>query len=145
MDQVFDITYDSAKGGFEFKPFVTPSFNVSDASSSMEIELMSDVSNNWLETTTVLVNEKTNQTWEVTEGVEYYQGVEDGERWTEGSTTTDVLLSEIPQGRYHLNVYPASGNPLSNRLNIKVTVNGTLWRNLICCTLLLAVIPPPLR
>lgn len=141
MDQVFDIAYDPAKGNFEFKPFVTPSFKVADASSAMDIVLTSGVSNNWLEATTVLVNEKTNQTWEVNAGIEYYSGVEGGESWSEGSMTTEVLLSEIPAGMYHLNVYPASGDPLRDKMSISVTVNHVLWRNLFCYALLLIIVP----
>ncbi|MCD0490505.1 DUF4178 domain-containing protein [Pedobacter sp. MC2016-14] len=141
MDQVFDIAYDPSKGNFEFKPFVTPSFKVTDASSAMDIVLTSGLSNNWLEATTVLVNEKTNQTWEVNAGIEYYSGVEGGESWSEGSMTTEVLLSEIPAGMYHLNVYPASGDPLRDKMSISVTINHVLWRNLLCYALLLIIVP----
>jgi len=141
VDSVYNLTYDPEKGINEFKPFVTSAFNVNDNSSPLEIEISSGVNNNWLETTMVLVNEASNQTWEVTKGFEYYEGVEQDERWTEGETSAKVLLSEIPKGKYHLNIYPASGDPARNALAVKVVSNVTLWRNLLVCLLVLCLLP----
>ncbi len=121
--------------------FKTGSFTVDDEHSALEIELYSDIYNNWLEATSVLVNEKTNQTWEVTQGIEYYSGYEDGERWSEGSTETSVLLSSIPAGTYHLNIYPATGEEFPKNFNMRVTLNATLWRNLLCTILLVLIYP----
>lgn len=121
--------------------FKTSSFSVYDRSSAIEIEIYSDIYNNWLEATSVLVNEKTNQTWEVTQGIEYYSGYEDGERWSEGSTETSILLSSIPAGTYHLNIYPATGEQFPKILNVKVILNVTLWRNLFCTILLICLYP----
>lgn len=141
VDSLYNLTYDPDKGINEFKPFVTSAFKVEDDSSPLEIGISSGVNNNWLETTIVLVNEATNQTWEVTKGIEYYEGVEDGERWSEGETSAEVLLSEIPKGKYHLNIYPASGDPMRNILAVKVVSNVTLWRNLMVCILILSLFP----
>jgi hypothetical protein len=140
-ESTYHINYTPDKGVYEFEPFKTASFNVEDVSSSLELEIYSEVNNNWLETSIVLVNEQNNQTWEVTEAVEFYQGVEGGEGWKEGSKQVEILLSEIPRGRYHLNVYPSSGDPYRDSLYIKVTANVTLWRNILVCMLLLTVYP----
>ena len=141
VDSVYNLTYDPEKGINEFKPFVTSAFNVEDDSSPLEIGISSAVNNNWLETTIVLVNEASNQSWEVTKGFEYYEGIDAGERWTEGETSAEVLLSEIPKGRYHLNIYPASGDSMRNVLAVKVVGNVTLWRNLLVCLLVLSIFP----
>ncbi|GAA4335415.1 hypothetical protein GCM10023149_43400 [Mucilaginibacter gynuensis] len=141
MDETFEITRDTSKTVDDFKPFATPAFNIEGRASAVEFEVRSDVDNNWLEATIVLVNEKTNETWEVTEGIEYYHGYEGGESWSEGSQSTTSLLSSIPGGRYHLNVYPASGDPLRNSVNIKVTTNITVWMNLIITCILLCIYP----
>jgi hypothetical protein len=141
VDSIYNLTYDPDKGVNEFKPFVSSAFKVEDDSSPLEIGISSGLNNNWLETTIVLVNEVTNQTWEVTKGIEYYQGVEDGESWTEGETSAEVLLSEIPKGKYHLNIYTASGDPMRDVLAVKVVSNVTLWRNLLVCILVLCLFP----
>jgi hypothetical protein len=140
FEQTFPITYEPIKGQYEFKPFMTPGFVVDDAS-FMDLRITSPVDNNWLEATIILVNEQTNETWEVTKGVEHYTGVEDGEQWAEGDISAEVLLSEIPKGRYHLNVYTASGDPLRDTLSIRITNNGILWRNLLICVVALTLIP----
>ncbi|WP_207427567.1 DUF4178 domain-containing protein [Pedobacter sp. SYSU D00535] len=128
-------------GTYEFKPFVTSSFEQPDHSSALEIEVGSNVDNNWLETTVVLVNETTNETWEVTKGVEYYHGYEGGESWSEGSRQESIILSEIPRGKYHLNVYSASGDPFQTSLHITVRSNITLWRNILLTIFVLVLYP----
>jgi hypothetical protein len=141
LEHDFAISYDTTKVTDDFKSFATPQFKIADASSAVEVDVGSAVDNNWLEATITLVNEQTNQTWEVTEGIEYYHGYEDGENWTEGSQQTTVLLSAIPAGTYHLNVYPASGDRYRNNLRIRVTANITLWMNLFLTCLALCIYP----
>jgi ribosomal protein S27E len=131
----------NSSGSYELKPFVTPSFNIDDQSSNIEFVINSNVSNNWLEATIVLVNEKDNKTWEVTKGVEHYNGYEDGEAWSEGSTTAEIMLSNIPAGKYHLNVYSATGDARRDTLSIKATANSSLWRNTLLTALLLCIFP----
>ncbi|MGM9478600.1 DUF4178 domain-containing protein [Pedobacter sp. GSP4] len=137
----FLITYDAKAGADAFKSFITPSFTVEDESSNIEFEIASAVDNNWLETTIVLVNEADNRTWEVSKGIEYYHGTEDGESWSEGATKESVLLSEIPKGRYHLNVYPSSGDINRNNLYIRATTNVSMWRNTLITIVLLCIFP----
>ena len=140
MDNDYNIAPDSAKVN-EFKPFITPSFELKNSSSALEFSIRSDIDNNWLETTVVLVNEKDNQSWEVTESIEYYHGYEDGESWAEGSQEASVLLSAIPRGKYHLNIYPASGDGSNKNIHISINVNPIIWRNVLITILLLCLYP----
>lgn len=139
MDNDFSIVSDSAKVN-EFKPFITPSFTL-DRPSALEFLIKSDIDNNWLEATVVLVNEKDNQSWEVTESIEYYHGYEDGETWSEGSQEAEVLLSGIPRGKYHLNIYPASGDGKNKSIHININANPVIWRNVWVTFLLLCLYP----
>ncbi|MFD0766310.1 DUF4178 domain-containing protein [Mucilaginibacter lutimaris] len=139
MDKDFFITSDSTKVN-EFKPFVTPPFTLN-KQSSLEFLIRANMDNNWLEATVVLVNEADNQSWEVTESVEYYHGYEDGESWSEGSQEANVLLSAIPAGKYHLNIYPASGDVTANNLHISIDANPVIWRNVWVTILLLCLYP----
>ena len=125
----------------EFKSFVTPSFNINDEASNIEFNLSSPVDNNWLEATIVLVNEDDNKTWEVSKGIEYYSGVESGESWSEGSRTAEIMVSNIPKGKYHLNVYPAAGSRSQTYIDIKATANSSMWRNTLLTALLLCIYP----
>ncbi|WP_316798045.1 DUF4178 domain-containing protein [Pedobacter frigidisoli] len=137
----FAIQFDGKTDPNSFKPFITPSFNVEDYSSNIEFNISANVDNNWFETTIVLVNEKDNRTWEVSKGIEYYHGYEDGEKWSEGSTTEKVMVAGIPKGKYHLNVYPASGDTTSTNLYIKATANSSMWRNTLLTMLAFAIFP----
>lgn len=142
MAEHFELTYEPQKGANEFKSFRSPTFEVEEFSTALEMELSSSwVNNNWLEATVVLVNEANNKTWEVTKGIEYYEGVEDGERWSEGEHTTEVLLSEIPKGKYHLNIYPASGDWALNSMEVVIRANTILWRNVVIWLLALWIYP----
>ncbi|MFA6085670.1 DUF4178 domain-containing protein [Mucilaginibacter sp.] len=140
MDNDYTIISDSTKVN-EFKPFITPSFELNNSSSALEFLIKSNIDNNWLETTVVLVNEKDNQSWEVTESIEYYHGYEDGESWTEGSQEAEVLLSGIPAGKYHLNIYPASGDINNKNIHISIVANPVVWRNVLVTILLLFLYP----
>lgn len=128
-------------GTYEFKPFLTPSFEQKDGNVPLEIVVGSNVDNNWMEATVILVNDQTNETWEITKGAEYYRGYEDGAYWTEGSREATIILSEIPEGKYHLNIYPASGDPAQTLMHIRVTSNVTLWRNILLTILVLSLYP----
>jgi len=140
LDADYAIVNDSTKAN-EFKPFITPSFDLKNATSSLNFQIRSAIDNNWLEATVVLVNEKNNQSWEVTESIEYYHGYEDGENWTEGSQEAEVLLSAIPAGKYHLNIYPASGDISNKTIHINIMANPVLWRNFWVTILLLCLYP----
>ncbi|PWS28381.1 hypothetical protein DHW03_00545 [Pedobacter yonginense] len=141
LNNDFLISHDERQDVNDYKSFITPSFTIDDESSNVAFEIATTVDNNWLETTIVLVNEKDNRTWEVSKSIEYYHGYEGGEGWSEGSTRESLLLSDIPKGTYHLNVYPSSGDINSNNLYIKATANVTMWRNTLITILLLCLYP----
>ena len=115
---------------------VGESFDLSQPT-TVEVLLNASVNNQWLELTASLVNEQTGRGYEFTKNIEYYQGVEKGYHWQEGSVAAKALLDEVPAGRYHLNFYPFFDAPKpdappvpSLRLNVGVTENPYLWSNL---------------
>jgi DNA-directed RNA polymerase subunit RPC12/RpoP len=85
--------------------FVTAPFTLSEAS-TVEIGLGATVDNSWLGFDLALVNLETGDAFNVEEEVSYYHGVEGGESWTEGSTTSSKLLRAVPAGQYYLRVEP---------------------------------------
>lgn len=128
-------------GNFEMKPIRTKSFEISNGPVPLEFEIISPVDNNWFEANLELVNEKDNQTWDVGKEIDYYHGYEDGESWTDGSVNESVLLSGIPEGRYHLNIYGYGGSKFGNTLDVTVSENITLWRNVLVTLLVLSLYP----
>jgi hypothetical protein len=87
------------------KILVTPSFELK-GTRSLEIRLFAPLSNDWFFSEFTLVNETDGTEYNFTKEVEYYSGYEDGTSWTEGSKNGDAFLSQIPEGKYHLNIYP---------------------------------------
>lgn len=137
----FQLTHSQANGKDVIKSFTTPSFEITDDYSNLEFYINSAVSDNWLEASMVLVNERDNRTWEVSKGFEYYSGVTEGEAWSEGDRYAEVMLSNIPKGKYHINIYPYSGDPNRDILLVKVTANASMWRNTLLTCLALCLYP----
>lgn len=130
-----------ASGNFEYQPLRTSSFSIYNGPAPLKIELNAPADNNWFEATVELVNEADNQSWDVSKEIEYYHGYEDGESWSEGSTSESVTIEDVPKGKYHLNIYPYAGSMLFNSMDIKVTANVMLWQNFIITILLLCIFP----
>ena len=137
----FQLAHNQANGKDVIKSFATPSFEITDDYSNLEFYINSAVSDNWLEASMVLVNEQDNRTWEVSKGFEYYSGVSEGEAWSEGDRYAEVMLSNIPKGKYHINIYPYSGDPNRDILLVKVTANASMWRNTLLTCLALCLYP----
>jgi hypothetical protein len=86
--------------------FVTEPFTVSGRPSAIKVELRTGVKNSWGAFDLALVDERSGTSREMSEDVAYYHGVEDGERWSEGSRNTSVRLGGVPAGTYRLVVAP---------------------------------------
>ena len=101
-----------------------------------------DLANHWVEVTASLVNEQTGRGYEVTRAIEYYEGVEDGEHWAEGSRSTEAVLSSIPPGRYHFNLYPTVDKGTGFvTLQLSLHENTALWSNFLLVLSGLALLP----
>lgn len=130
----------SNETSYELRPVVTHSFDIK-SPASVDVELHDNLSNNWTEANMVLVNEKTNETWSITKNIEYYHGYDDGESWSEGSTSETVTLSHIAAGRYHINIYPFSGDPTTREIQVIVSQDDVLYGNMFTTMLLLCIYP----
>ncbi|SFN48457.1 protein of unknown function [Chitinophaga sp. YR627] len=69
-------------------------------SSNVMLTINAPVDNSWVEVEATLVNKKDGTEYSVSKGVEYYSGVSEGERWSEGSQDAKVYLNSIPRGDY---------------------------------------------
>lgn len=88
------------------------------------------------------MNDKTGAEINFEKGVEYYHGFSDGESWEEGSKETELIISRVPKGRYHLNIFPSFGIETVNRsYTISVVSDVPMWRNFIIVACLMALYP----
>lgn len=90
--------------------FVTPEFEVPGDLANLEVRAEAPgLDNDWLSLAIALVNVETGSALDSGLELSYYAGVEDGERWTEGSRTASLMLPEVPRGKYLLRIDPAGG------------------------------------
>lgn len=122
------------------KMIATPGFDLTDGTRSLEVFLYAPVVNDWFFGEFSLVNETDGTEYNFTKEIEYYKGYDGGESWTEGSTHAEAFLSQIPSGRYHLNIYPEFG-PGSHAFSITVSRDVPMHSNFYFVALALAIFP----
>lgn len=123
-------------------PMVTNAFEIPGSSDNLSLTLMSPVSNDWVEASFDLVNADTKESLEFVHGVEYYSGSDSDGPWTEGSQTSEFVLSSVPGGRYNLVIQPSSsGADQEKSFTLKLRRGVTTWTNYFLALLLLAVYP----
>lgn len=108
---------------------------------AVNIEFQTDLDNEWLELSATLVNDNTGKTYEFTKVLEYYHGYEGGESWSEGSMNENGVISHVPAGRYHLNIYPYSESRKSLRMLLRIEQNTDMVANRVWMVLLLLIVP----
>jgi Domain of unknown function (DUF4178) len=92
----------------------TPVFSLPAAKGNLMLTVSADVNNSWFWFGGELVNDKTGETYPFERSVEYYNGVDGGEAWSEGGTRESVLIQALPQGNYYVNLDWASGGFLDS-------------------------------
>jgi hypothetical protein len=121
---------------------ISGSFEVTGSRAPLTVFLGSSVNNSWASTTIGLVNEETNEEIYATRDLEYYQGYEAGERWTEGSQNDEFNFCGVPAGKYHfiinlaksetdnettgVHVRAESGNPVYHNMWVVIVVSVVL-------------------
>ncbi len=84
------------------KAFVTPSFQLTGRESNVELNIHTDLDNNWAYFGFALINDKSGQTFDFGREVSYYHD-SDG---SDGSRNNSVIIPSVPAGQYYLRVEP---------------------------------------
>ncbi|NOS93478.1 MAG: hypothetical protein HOP30_16275, partial [Cyclobacteriaceae bacterium] len=138
-ERVFSKTY-YKRDLTEQKMFSTESFLLEGGTKSMVIDIQAPIDNDWFYADFSLIEEATGTEHEFSKEIEYYHGVEGGESWSEGGTHGEAFLSKIPEGRYHINIYPQfSFN--AEYFAIDVYHNEPIYSNFFITLLILALYP----
>lgn len=72
------------------------------ARENIRITADAPIANTWVEIDGDIINQATDESVGFTLPIEYYHGVEDGERWSEGGQRGSTYLSALPAGTYVL-------------------------------------------
>ncbi len=71
---------------------------------NLEVDGSTSLTNSWLGVGGALYNEKTGMVQPFEMQLEHYEGVDDGEHWSEGSTSSSKYFSSLPPGTYSLRI-----------------------------------------
>jgi Domain of unknown function (DUF4178) len=102
----------------------------------------SPVQNTWVYLEGDLINEETGVVQSFPIDISYYQGVEDGESWTEGTQKDSTDTSSMPAGRYVLRLEGQWEKwQLPAQVSVKVEQNVTTGFNLILLLIAVSIMP----
>ena len=109
---------------------------------NVRISASAPVNNSGADLDVDLVNDQSLEVESVNIPISYYQGVEDGESWSEGSPANDATLSSLPAGTYTLRVEGVLDN-IKQQLPVSVKVEQNVNRgvNFVCALLVLIIVP----
>ena len=108
---------------------------------NLHVELIDRVRNGWVFVSGDFFDEETGATIGFEQPIEYYEGVEGGESWTEGNQVVDAWLTAPPTGLYtlRLEIMQAPTNSASTMI---VTVEQGVFRAGAAFGLLIALAVP---
>lgn len=120
---------------------VSAPFEILNGISNVEVQLSVDsgLDNHWVEYQGVLHNLETNENYEFVVSAEYYYGYTDGENWTEGSKSADVILNEIPAGNYEL--VTSSLSDSVGKATLTIVRGAPIYTNVLGILFLLTLAP----
>ncbi len=88
------------------KARVTEIFELPGRPSNVLIKSRANLSNSWLYLNMALISDDTGNAYDFGRELSYYSGVDGGESWSEGGLDDEVILPEVPGGRYYLRIEP---------------------------------------
>ncbi|MGI8788163.1 MAG: DUF4178 domain-containing protein [Pyrinomonadaceae bacterium] len=111
------------------------------ANRNVKVTANSLVNNSWVDLDVDLINDN-NEVESVNIPIEYYNGVEDGEAWSEGGQEQDATLSSLPAGTYTLRVEGTWQNwQQAQSVNLKVEQNIMRGVNFMLAFFALLIVP----
>ena len=103
-EQIFAGSY-TYRPGVPEASFVTQPFTLREAG-TLDITIDTSLTNSWIGFDLALIDVSTGTAYNVGKEVSFYNGVENGESWSEGSRQEHVFVSSMPAGEYYLRVEP---------------------------------------
>ncbi len=147
-NKVFQSKYYFTPGSAE-PSFVTPIFDMPGGEKNVQVEIKTDLENDWAFFSFALINDQTGTAYDFGKEVSYYHGRDSDGSWSEGERGDKVTIGAVPGGKYYLRVEPemekseGSSGLSGNRVNYQVTVTRdipVLWPYFVAWPFLL--IPP---
>nr|ACX33919.1 conserved hypothetical protein [uncultured prokaryote AT3] len=108
----------------------------------LEIAHNAQFSNHWLALHMALVNKDTGEAWQTDREISFYEGIDDGESWSEGAKNDEIVFTELPAGTYFL-AEEAELDPAIPSVGGQVRIShaGPRWSSLVLLILFLVAFP----
>lgn len=121
----------------------SPDFVLKGTARTLRVDHSTDIDNNWLSLTTTLVDKSTGKTWLGAQEIAHYQGVDDGESWSEGTKGEDIVFKDVPPGTYYLAVDYELGSDRRAQVvdTVEVVRNAPGWSNYVLLMIFLVAFP----
>lgn len=119
----------------------TQPFELKDNDTNLEINLLTQLENNWIEIQGALINIENGKAWDFSKVIEYYSGYDSDGSWTEGQKNESVIFNQVPSGKYHLVFDSVSSENLPINYSIEIKRDVPTWINYFLAILFLSFIP----
>lgn len=140
---IFDSNYNFSDS-LNTQLFISEKFELEKRSSNLELEFKAPLDNTWLELNATLVNAVDGSEYSAEEGIEFYSGSEDGERWTEGDQEETIHFTKIPAGTYFLQMTASRDSNMYTQARIftaKLVYDVSTFRNIWVVVILILLGP----
>jgi Domain of unknown function (DUF4178) len=147
-EEVFSQRYSFTPGRPAEASFVTSSFDLKGRPSDVDLEIRTDLSNNWAYFSFALINDETGQAYNFGREVSYYFGRDSDGSWTEGSAGDTATIPTVPSGRYYLRVEPEmapNARAMTYLLRVRRDVLHTKWYWIAALVLLIPPVAATIR
>jgi hypothetical protein len=90
-----------------------------------------------------LVERNTGQAYTAIQEISHYKGVDEGESWSEGSPSDEIVFRAVPAGTYYLVIDYELGkdNPRTAADKLEVVRNPAAWSNYVLTLVFLSGFP----
>lgn len=112
LDQSLTFSHD------DDEPQQTREFRLERRTGRLDIAHHTDLNNNWLSLNVTLINKDTGEAWRATRELSAYEGVDEGEHWSEGSRSDELTFTDLPPGTYVLSEDAELGIPEADGLSL---------------------------
>jgi hypothetical protein len=121
----------------------TQSFQLDREARNLAIRHDTDLDNNWLGLSLTLVEKNSGRAWNAQSEVSYWHGVDDGESWSEGDRTRELVFRDVPPGTYYFAIDPelSTEKPVAVADRIQVIRDQAAWSNFFFLLIFLAALP----
>ena len=141
LKENFVLSADNAESLLTSREFV-----LKEPARALRLRHQTDIDNNWVGLSSVLVEKQTGAAYRADQEIGYYYGVDDGERWSEGSRSDAIVFRNLPAGTYYLNIEYELGGDVKRadyRVadSVSLTFNPVGWSSYFLLILSLAAFP----